>query len=139
MPEAFYTVDEAAQRLRMHPDTLRRQLRQGRIKSVRTGKLWRIPESALEAPSVEATAPAPSDQNAPLYQPQFPNGAEAEEPDFAALFAPPTPAEIARRLAALDSIKSAAISRPPDAPAVDLEADPWGYDERADNLMESRQ
>jgi excisionase family DNA binding protein len=139
MPEAFYTVDEAAERLRMHPDTLRRQLRQGRIRSVRTGKLWRIPESALEAPGIEAAAPSVPNQSVPLYPSRFPSGAEVEEPDLTALFAPPTPAEIARRLAALDLIKHGAILRDPDAPAVDLEADPWGYEERADNLRESRQ
>ena len=139
MPEAFYTVEEAAERLRMHPDTLRRQLRQGRIRSVRTGKLWRIPESALEAPGIEAAAPSGQDQSMPLYPPQFPSGAEVEERDLTALFAPPTPAEIARRLAALDSIKRGSIASDPAAPEVDLEADPWGYEERADSLRESHQ
>lgn len=119
MPEAFYTVDEAAQRLRMHPDTLRRQLRQGRIRSVRTGKLWRIPESALEAPSIEAAGPSIESELSP--------------DELAALFAPPTPEEIARRLAALDSIKRAAAARDSGTPPLDLSGDRgdvYGYTER---------
>ena len=56
MPETLLTVDQAATRLQMHPDTLRRQLRQGRIKSLRAGKLWRIPESALTAPELQTPA-----------------------------------------------------------------------------------
>jgi excisionase family DNA binding protein len=145
MPETLYTVEEAAERLKMHPDTLRRQLRQGRISSVRTGKLWRIPESVLEAQaapnagvSVYANRVSKSPAKPTIAAAPFLSIAE-EAPDLDTLFAPPTPAEIARRLAALDSIKHGAISRATDAPALDLEADPWGYEERADNLTERRQ
>lgn len=133
MPETLLTVDEAAARLRMNPDTLRRQLRQGRIRSVRTGKLWRIPESALEAqdarPVVSATK---SHLSALSAAPSFENGPSEEE--LAALFAPPTPAEIARRLAALRSF-AASLSRRETPLDLSAEADPYGYDERAAQLM----
>ena len=85
MPERLLTVDEAAQRLKMKPATLRNQLRAGRIASVRTGKLWRIPESALE-PTL------PRREVAPMSG------------DVAALFAPPAPDEIARQLQSLDEL-----------------------------------
>ncbi len=117
MPETLYTVEEAAQRLKMHPDTLRRQLRQGRIRSVRTGKLWRIPESVLTAP--ESGAPSIEGELSP--------------DELAALFAPPTPEEIAQRLAALDSIKSAAAARDSSTHPLDLSGDRgevYGYTER---------
>lgn len=121
MPETLLTVDEAAQRLKMKPATLRNQLRAGRIASVRTGKLWRIPESALE--------PTPPRRD---VAPMVPN-ASNEEPrgNVAALFAPPTSDEIARQLAALDKLTSAA---PTGADTeVDLSGERgeiYGYSER---------
>ena len=134
MPETLLTVDEAATRLRMNPDTLRRQLRQGRIRSVRTGKLWRIPESALEAQDARPLAfPAKTPESS--VAPSFENGPSEEE--LAALFAPPTPADIARRLAALDGLKRAATTYKFGAPLTDnalADAD----DERAAQLMGHR-
>jgi excisionase family DNA binding protein len=49
--EALLTVAEVAARLRVHPETVRRWLAQGRLEGVRPGGTkigWRIPESALE-------------------------------------------------------------------------------------------
>lgn len=55
MPETLLTVKEAAARLRINPTTLRRQLRAGKVRHVRTGKMWRIPESVVTAsPAVSA-------------------------------------------------------------------------------------
>lgn len=117
MPETLLTVDEAAQRLKMNPATLRRQLRAGQIRSVRTGKLWRIPESALEPRNAAISISLPTPD------------------ELAALLAPPTPAEIARRLAAFEALISQAPDREADAPALDLSgnrADVYGYTERED-------
>lgn len=47
MTERLLTVDEAAERLRIHSTTLRRLLRNGQFPGIRVGNLWRIPESAL--------------------------------------------------------------------------------------------
>jgi excisionase family DNA binding protein len=132
--EILLTVEQAAARLQMHPDSVRRQLKRGQLRGVKRGTRWRVPESAVE----ESTTPEL--QRVYTRRDSLIGAvAEVEEPGLTALFAPPTPAEIARRLAALDSIKHGAIAPAPDAPTVDLEADPWGYEERADNLMESRQ
>lgn len=47
MPEILLTVDQAAERLQVHPTSVRRQLQSGRLRGIKRGKLWRVPESAL--------------------------------------------------------------------------------------------
>lgn len=47
MPDQFLTVEEAANRLRLRPSTIRRQLRNGALRGVKRGHIWRVPESAL--------------------------------------------------------------------------------------------
>ncbi|MDQ3812350.1 MAG: helix-turn-helix domain-containing protein [Armatimonadota bacterium] len=47
MAERFLTVPEAAQVLRVNNDTIRRYLRDKRLRGVKVGKDWRIPEAAL--------------------------------------------------------------------------------------------
>lgn len=42
------TVDEVAARLRLHPMTVRRHIKSGRIRATRIGRAVRIPEDALE-------------------------------------------------------------------------------------------
>jgi excisionase family DNA binding protein len=41
------TIDEAAQILDCHPDSVRKLVRQGRIPTVRLGRLYRIPRHRL--------------------------------------------------------------------------------------------
>lgn len=45
---AFLTVEETAQLLRVHKNTIYRWVREGRLPSTRIGKQWRIPREALE-------------------------------------------------------------------------------------------
>jgi excisionase family DNA binding protein len=45
--EQFLTVEQTAQRLRLQPSTIRRQLRVGALRGVKRGHIWRVPESAL--------------------------------------------------------------------------------------------
>ena len=48
--DTLLTVAEVSARLRVHPETVRRWLSQGRLEGVRPGGTkigWRIPESAL--------------------------------------------------------------------------------------------
>ena len=45
----FLTVEEAAQYLRLHRDTVRKLLRQGAMPGQKIGKQWRVPRAALEA------------------------------------------------------------------------------------------
>jgi excisionase family DNA binding protein len=44
----FYTVDETAEILKVAPETVRRLLRSGRLRGVKVGRSWRIPERAIE-------------------------------------------------------------------------------------------
>lgn len=49
--EQFFTVDEVAEQLRVHPETVRRWLREGRLKGLRISRRggWRVrPESVSE-------------------------------------------------------------------------------------------
>ena len=47
MAELFLTPEQVAVRLQLHPETIRRQLKAGRLRGVRRGRMWRVPESAL--------------------------------------------------------------------------------------------
>lgn len=46
--EKLYTPEEAAELLQVHPNTLRKWLREGKIAGKKFGRIWRIPESELE-------------------------------------------------------------------------------------------
>ncbi len=45
--EMLLTVEQAAQRLQIGPEAIRVRLRRGLLRGVKSGKLWRVPESAL--------------------------------------------------------------------------------------------
>ena len=45
----MYTPEEAAEMLKLNPETVRRFLREGRLRGNLFGRVWRIPESALNA------------------------------------------------------------------------------------------
>ena len=47
MSSSFLTVEQAAERLRLHPKTVRRFIREGRLKATRIGKAYRILASDL--------------------------------------------------------------------------------------------
>ena len=47
--EKLYSPDEAAELLQIHPHTIRKWLRDGKIQGKKFGRVWRIPESELEA------------------------------------------------------------------------------------------
>jgi excisionase family DNA binding protein len=57
--ETIYTVDEAAEKLKVDAQTIRRMLQQGRLQGRKLGKSWRIPEGALR--SVVDAAPEAAD------------------------------------------------------------------------------
>jgi excisionase family DNA binding protein len=54
----FHTVDRAAERLAVHPKTVLRFIRDGRLRATRIGKAWRILASDLDAFAGVPTAPA---------------------------------------------------------------------------------
>jgi excisionase family DNA binding protein len=49
MSEAFYTVEHAAERLKLHPKTVLRFIKDGRLRATRIGKAYRILGSDLDA------------------------------------------------------------------------------------------
>ena len=42
------TVDEVAKRLKVHNRTVYRRIKEGSLRAVKLGRLWRVPEDALE-------------------------------------------------------------------------------------------
>lgn len=53
----FHTVEQVAERLRLHPKTVLRFIREGRLRATRVGKSYRIVASDLEAfAGVDASA-----------------------------------------------------------------------------------
>lgn len=59
MAELYLTTEQVADRLQLHPETIRRQIQSGRLRAIRRGRVYRIPESAIEESSpqrIEAPA-----------------------------------------------------------------------------------
>lgn len=46
--EAAHTVEEVAAKIKYHPESVRRAIRQGRIHALPFGTGWRIPNTELE-------------------------------------------------------------------------------------------
>lgn len=59
LDEKFYTVQEAADRLKVHPQTLYRYVSSGRLLAHRIGRSVRIPESGLEMFLAAPQTPVP--------------------------------------------------------------------------------
>jgi excisionase family DNA binding protein len=49
MSEEVYTVEQFAERLKLHPKTVLRFIKEGRVRAVKVGKSYRILRSDLEA------------------------------------------------------------------------------------------
>ena len=49
MADEYLTIEEAASRVKVKPDTLRLWLRSGRLKGLKAGRLWRVKTTDLEA------------------------------------------------------------------------------------------
>ena len=49
MVDEYLTIEEAASRVKVKPDTLRLWLRTGRLKGLKAGRLWRVKTTDLEA------------------------------------------------------------------------------------------
>lgn len=60
MAEHFLTIEQAAARLQVHPITVRRHLKSGILRGKKQGKLWRVPESALDEAPVSDAQPIES-------------------------------------------------------------------------------
>lgn len=55
--QELLTVDEAAVRLKVDVETVRRWLRSGQLRGLKLGRMWRIPESALSTLATMPTTP----------------------------------------------------------------------------------
>jgi excisionase family DNA binding protein len=49
MSEEVYTVEQFAERLKLHPKTVLRFIKDGRLRAVKVGKSWRILRTDMEA------------------------------------------------------------------------------------------
>lgn len=47
--ENLYTVEETAEKLKIHPETVRGWIRERRLSAVKVGREWRVRESDLVA------------------------------------------------------------------------------------------
>ena len=59
MSEEVYTVEQFAERLRLHPKTVRRFIREGRLRAVKVGRSYRILRSDMEAFGIPRSNAAP--------------------------------------------------------------------------------
>ncbi len=55
---ALLTIEETAEKLKMHPETMRDYLRERKITGVKVGRSWRVRESDLVAFIAANTIPA---------------------------------------------------------------------------------
>ncbi len=46
--ESYAGVDEVAERLHIHPESVRRLIRQGKLPAIKFGNKWLVEKSALE-------------------------------------------------------------------------------------------
>jgi len=58
MSTTLFTVEQAAQRLNLHPKTVLRYIRDGQLPATRVGKSWRIARAKLDAFAGVATGSA---------------------------------------------------------------------------------
>ena len=74
------TVEQYASLTQLHPDSVRRQLRSGRLRAVKKGRVWRIPASAVHE-NVAISDPsrqwaAAAQQMADVYAESLAHGSE---------------------------------------------------------------
>lgn len=64
MPEELCTVDAAAERLKLHPKTVLRFIRDGRLPATRVGKAYRIRRADIDA--LAGVPPRPEPETHPM-------------------------------------------------------------------------
>ena len=63
IPTIGYTIEEAAQALRMHHTTVRELVTSGKIKAVKGGKSWLVHPDAIAEWMKNGTADLPADES----------------------------------------------------------------------------
>lgn len=81
--ENLLTVEQYAMRAQLHPDSVRRQLREGRLRAAKKGRVWRIFESELQrdtpgnkASKKQSLWQRDAERMAPIYQESLDNNGE---------------------------------------------------------------
>jgi len=57
MQESYFTVEQIAQMLQMHPKTVQRYIREGKLRAVKVGKGWRVSGHDLSVFTESAPVP----------------------------------------------------------------------------------
>jgi excisionase family DNA binding protein len=63
-PQSFYTINEFASLVKIHPHTVRDRYRRGLIRGVRIGRAIRIHSSEIERLIASASAPTATESSA---------------------------------------------------------------------------
>ena len=53
LTKLYYSIDEVAEILGVHRNSIRNRIKSGEIKAIKTGRLYRIPKSELEFNSMQ--------------------------------------------------------------------------------------
>ncbi len=96
--EMLLTVEQAATRLHLRPDTVRHHLARGVLRGIKRGRQWRVPESALTE-----TAPARKGASAPgeVRSSEVPSDVQSQ---VEAIMADMGSGDLARRNAAISCL-----------------------------------
>lgn len=75
--EMLLTVEQTAERLNLHPVTVREHLARGILRGIKRGRQWRVPESALsESRPIDSKWEQAANASAPLYAHSLATGGE---------------------------------------------------------------
>ncbi len=83
------TIEQAATRLQLHPETVRRQIKRGLMRAVKRGRVWRVPESALEEAAPVAAATMPQASAETIWREMISGDAQRHNDALRTLFAAP--------------------------------------------------
>lgn len=61
MQKQVYSIEEAAQALDVHPDTIRKMIKRGELRASRVGRQYRIPQAEVDR-LLYGTTPRPEDE-----------------------------------------------------------------------------
>jgi excisionase family DNA binding protein len=87
--EMLLTIEQAATRLQLHPETVRRQIKRGLMRAVKRGRVWRVPESALEEAAPVAAATMPQASAETIWREMISGDAQRHNDALRTLFAAP--------------------------------------------------
>lgn len=87
--EMLLTIEQAALRLQLHRDTVRKQLKRGELRGVKRGRVWRVPESALEEVAPATPPPTTPTDAETIWREMVSGNAQRHNDALRTLFAAP--------------------------------------------------